>query len=129
MEERKKVLVVDDERDFLDVIRLRLEVNGYEVLTATGGREALEKVRLERPDAVLLDIQMPKMDGIKVLKELRKIDENLPVFMLTGSTDQKRFEQANRLKASGFIIKTSDLQREIDNITSAIRVASRYRHS
>lgn len=126
---QKKVLLVDDEPDLIKLFKFRLEANGFEVVTAADGKEALEKIRKEKPDVVLLDIQMPKLDGLKVLREIRKTDKRLPVFMLTAFSDQARFEEASKLEASGFIVKTSDLQTEIENITSALRLSGKYRRS
>ncbi len=123
----KKILVVDDEIDFLEMIRLRLEANGYSVTTATNGNDALEKFRKERPSAILLDVLMPEIDGIEVLKKIRKEDANIPVFILTAYSNDARFKAANALNASGFIVKTNDLQLAIKNITSAINMAENFK--
>ncbi len=122
-----KVLVVDDEPDVVKVIRLRLEKNGFQVVVANNGKEALEKVSTEKPDAVLLDIRMPVMGGIQVLQEIRRADTGLPVFMLTADSTKEPFDEARRLNASGFIIKTSDIEQEIRNIVSAVRLSPKYK--
>jgi DNA-binding NtrC family response regulator len=124
---KKKVLVVDDEIDFLEMLRLRLEANNYEVITAMNGNEALDKVKNEKPDALLLDILMPGLNGIDVLKKIRKENERLPIFIITGFSNEERFKLANKFNASGFILKTSDLQKEIANITSALAISDRYK--
>jgi two-component system response regulator VicR len=85
-----KIMVVDDEPDLVDVVRLILESDGYEVVTASGGQEALEKITVERPALVLLDIIMPKMDGWEVFSRIKgnpKTSE-IPVIMLTAK-DQR----------------------------------------
>lgn len=123
----KKILVVDDEKDFLEIVKARLEANDYEVVTASDGKEALDKVRSEKPDAVLLDVLMPVMDGIDVLKRIRKINKKLPVFIVTAFSNEERFKLANKFNASGFIVKTGDLQAEINNITSAINLSGSYK--
>ena len=124
---KKKILVVDDEVDFLEMIRLRLEANNYSVVTAMDGNEALEKFKNEKPSAVLLDILMPGMDGIDVLKKIRKDDPKVPVFIITAFSNEARFQIANKFNASGFIVKTNDLQREIQNITAAIGIAEDFK--
>ncbi len=124
---KKKVLVVDDETDFIKVITIRLEANNSEVITASTGSQALEVLKHERPDAVLLDILMPEMDGLTALKKIREYDKLLPVFMITAFSNDENFESANKLNASGFIVKTRDLKKEVSNIMSAIQVAERYR--
>lgn len=124
---QKKILVVDDEIDFLELIKIRLEANDYHVITACTGKEALGKIKSDKPDAVLLDIQMAELDGLKVLEMIRKRDADLPVYIVTAFSGDERFERAKALGASGFIVKTSDLNKEIKNITSALSVANKYR--
>jgi CheY-like chemotaxis protein len=124
---KKKILVVDDEPDFIKMLKIRLEAGGYEVVTASTGSEALSAIKKHRPAAVLLDILMPGMDGLEVLKKIRATNRKLPVFMVTAFSTQERFELANRLHASGFIVKTSDMGREVENIKSAIAIASEFR--
>lgn len=126
---KKKVLVVDDEVDFLKVITARLQAQDYEVTTAATGEEALKKIKAEEPNVVLLDIQMPEMDGLEVLKRIRRQNKTLPVFMLTAVTDPQKFEEAQKLQSSGFIFKTSNLRREIQNITAILHVSDKYRTS
>ena len=123
----KKVLVVDDESDFRDLIKARLEENDYEVTTASDGMQALERLKVEKPDAVLLDILMPGLDGLTVLKRIRRFDKDLPVFILTASSDKERFVLADKLNASGFLVKTGNLKWEINNVTSVLRLSGKYR--
>ena len=127
MAKKKKILVVDDELDFMELLRIRLEANNYEVVTAVDGNEALVKIKTEKPDAILLDILMPGIDGLDVLRRIRKDDENLPVFIITAFSNEERFRLANKFNASGFILKTSDIQQEIENITSALGISERYK--
>ena len=124
---KRKILVVDDEIDFLEMMRLRLEANNYSVVTASEGNEALEKFRKEKPSAVLLDILMPGMDGIDVLKKMRKEDTKIPIFIITAFSNEERFKLANTFNASGFIVKTNDLQSEIQNITTAIGISEDFK--
>lgn len=124
---KKKILVVDDEPDFLELIKIRLEANKYDVITARNGKEALEKIRYEQPDAVLLDILMPKLDGLKVLEKIRKQDKRLPIFMITAFSTEERFKMARKLNASGFIVKTGNLNKEVENITGILSMADKYR--
>ena len=123
----KKVLVVDDEPNFLKLLSTRLRVKGYQVITAPDGEAALEKIRKDKPDAVLLDILMPKLDGLKTLREIRKTHKQLPVYVLTAFSNERRFGAAKRLGASGFIVKNDDLGQAIRNITSSLSLASKYR--
>ncbi|MDD5679882.1 MAG: response regulator [Candidatus Omnitrophica bacterium] len=122
---KKKILVVDDEVSIVQLAKFRLESNNYEVVTATNGKEALEKIKQEKPDAVLLDVMMPELDGLSVLKRIRETDKNLPVFMFTAFSNEERFKVASNLNASGFILKTADLQSEIKNITNILNAIDR----
>jgi len=86
-----KILVVDDEKDVLDVLRLVLAKSGYEVLTATSGMEGLTQAESQLPDLILLDIMMQQMDGWEVLK-LLKLDErtsSIPVVILSARVEPK----------------------------------------
>src|SRR5439155_5016544 len=91
MREPALILVVDDVADNVEILQLRLESQGYEVITAGDGEEALATVRAKLPDLLLLDIQMPKLDGIETVKRL-KADAALPftpVIMVTARADAK----------------------------------------
>ena len=82
----KKILAVDDERHIVRLVEVNLQRAGYEVVTAYDGREALEKVKAENPDLVVLDVMMPYMDGFEVLKNLKADPSTaeIPVIMLTA---------------------------------------------
>ncbi len=82
----RKILAVDDEKNIVRLVQVNLERQGYEVVTANDGKEALEKVESERPDLVVLDVMMPYMDGFEVLQNLRRnsATRDIPVIMLTA---------------------------------------------
>jgi len=123
---KRKILIVDDEPDFLEIMSARLEASDYEVTTAANGEKALNYVKNDKPDAVLLDILMPGIDGLEVLRRIRKMDESLPVYIITAFSTDERFKEANKLGASGFIVKTDDLAKEVENITSALDMSARF---
>ena len=124
---KRKILLDDDEIDFLEMMRFRLEANDYSVVTASEGNEALEKFKKEKPSAVLLDILMPGIDGIEVLKKMRRENSKIPIFIITAFSNEERFKLANKFNASGFIVKTNDLQSEIQNITTAIGISEDFK--
>ncbi|GEM_PF-669161 len=126
-EERKLVLVVDDEPKFLETIQRRLEDEGYNVATACNGNEALKKIAELKPDAVLLDVMMPELDGFNTLKKIRESDKTLPVFIITVLSDKESFEMSQKLDASGYMVKTEDLKKQLKNITGALNIRRRYR--
>jgi len=79
----KKILVVDDEKPISDIIKFNLEKEGYEVVTAFDGEEAIEKVEEENPELIVLDVMLPKKDGLEVVREVRKT-HNMPIIMVTA---------------------------------------------
>ena len=85
MPEEKTVLVVEDEKNIVDILRFNLERKGYRVLEAYDGEEGLRKARTEKPDLILLDIMLPKMIGFDVCEALRKDGDNVPILLLTLS--------------------------------------------
>ncbi len=93
----RKILIIDDEDDIREVAALSLEtVAGWEVLVANSGAAGLERARIEKPDAILLDVMMPGMDGPSTFRELQKVPATsaIPVILLTAkvqSADQRRF--------------------------------------
>lgn len=126
---KKKILVVDDEPDFLKIITMRLQASNYQVLTAPSGKEALKKIKQDKPDAVLLDILMPKLDGLETLKKIREENKSLPVYIITAFSTEERLKLAKKLNASGFIMKSSDLKKELKHINAALRMSGKYHSS
>lgn len=112
MERRAKILLVDDDPDFVEATKAVLESRPYEVITALGGEEGLKKAREEKPDLVLLDIIMPDIDGFQVCQQLKKDPQlsQIPVIMIT-SFSEKYMEssigvsQGLSLEAEDFIDK------------------------
>jgi DNA-binding response OmpR family regulator len=114
----KKILVVDDEDDILHFLELVLREKGYDIVTASGGHEALTRAQVERPDLILLDIMMPQMDGWEVLKLLR-VDEDtaqIPVAMLSARTEAKDRVQGLQEGAVDYICKPFSLHELVGKI-------------
>src|SRR3989442_777224 len=100
----RRILIVDDEPNLVDAVRMYLEMEGYVILTAMSGREALEKLRDLLPDLIVLDVMMPNMDGFETLRELRKLS-NVPVIMLTARGEEDDKVRALRLGADDYVAK------------------------
>jgi DNA-binding response OmpR family regulator len=103
----RKILLIDDEPEFVEMMQLRLEANNYKVTTAGDGEEGLKKALTLKPDLVLLDIMMPGVDGIEVLRTLRKHPEMrmVPVIMLTARGETKSIFRAQDAGATEYVIK------------------------
>lgn len=101
----KKILVVDDTKSYLWVISQALEEAGFKVATASNGEEGLEMVKSENPDLVLLDITMPKMDGMTMSKKLKEEGIEVPIIFLTNLGDIKSISEASETSI-GYIVKS-----------------------
>jgi DNA-binding response OmpR family regulator len=114
-----KVLVLDDDNALLRLLRLTLTAEGFEVITASNGLEGLEKVDREPPDVILLDLEMPVMDGRTFFRELRKQGNNTPVLILSayGARDAQR-----ELHADGSLEKPFDADVLMNELKQLARV-------
>ncbi|MFC1492234.1 response regulator [Nitrospinota bacterium] len=104
-----RMLIVDDEQDVLEELSGVFEDFGYEIDTATNGEEGIAKIRNNRPHVMLLDVCMPKMDGIQVLSKAKKIDPTLGVIMVTAVQEEEIAKQAIEYGAFDYITKPIDL--------------------
>jgi len=114
------LLIVDDSRDFTDVLARLLRYHGYEAKTAMSGMDALTWLNVQTPSLILLDVMMPEMSGIDVLRQLRadRKHAQTPVLILTAGCTPQEEQEAKRLGVSGMLRKGSV---EIDEIVSMIQ--------
>ena len=117
---KKKVLLVDDEKDLLGLIGSRIEMWGYSLITAPDGMTAINAVKNEKPDIVVLDYIMPEVDGIEVLEQIRKIDKKIPVIMFTGHPDTRSIKGAEKLGVSSYVPKLSVYSEGASNLKTAL---------
>ncbi len=113
------VLIVDDEKDFLDLISERLAARDVKVSTATRAQDALSLLDKESYDAVVLDLQMPEMDGLEALKRIKEKNPDVQVILLTGHATVEKGVEAMKLGAMDLIEKPADLTTIIDRIKRA----------
>jgi DNA-binding NtrC family response regulator len=104
-----KVLIVDDEKDFLDIMAERMSARSMDVSTATSAEKALKMVLKKDYDAVIMDLMMPEMDGFKALKLFRETRPDVPIILLTGDVTADKCSEAIKLGALDVIEKPADL--------------------
>jgi DNA-binding NtrC family response regulator len=115
----EKVLIVDDDKDFLEVMSERLQSRGINVSTADRAEDALQRLDREVFDVIILDLQMPGLDGIDTLKQIKEKHEALQVIMLTGHATVEKGVEAIKLGATDFIEKPADIDSLNDKIKKA----------
>ncbi|KJR98464.1 MAG: chemotaxis protein CheY [Desulfobulbaceae bacterium BRH_c16a] len=115
----EKVLLIDDEQDFLDVMSERMEARSIDVSTASSAREGLEKAAAGSFDIVILDLMMPEMDGIETLRILKEKNPDLEVILLTGHATIKQGIEAMKLGALDLLEKPADLNQLTEKIHAA----------
>ena len=119
---KTKILVVDDDPNIMRTIRDRLEKNGYDVITASNGRDGLEMALDEKPDVVLLDIIMPIMDGHEMLEALRRqpFGEEPSVIMFTARSQAQDVSRANASGIDDYVVKPFDLGELLERIETVV---------
>jgi len=119
---QKTILVVDDEKDIVEMLQYNLEKEGYKVLTARNGKQALEQVK-KHVDLILLDIMMTEMNGLDVLRELKRVErtKSIPVVFLTAKGSEVDEVIGLELGAEDYIVKPISIKKLIARVRTAIR--------
>ena len=123
MSEKKRILVVEDEEAMVDLVKMRLEANGYEVITAYDGQEGLDKARKLEPDLIILDLMLPKMDGYKICG-LLKADtrySKIPVIMFTAKVQEDDVKLGKEVGADAYITKPFEPQTLLGEIEALLQ--------
>jgi two-component system alkaline phosphatase synthesis response regulator PhoP len=115
-----RLLIADDSETVLLMLQRRLEMSGYEVVTAKDGQEALEQAEAEKPDLILLDAMMPRMSGIEALGELRKSGSEVPVLVISAHLDAQEPERMIEAGANGCVPKPFEWDELIGRIEELI---------
>jgi DNA-binding NtrC family response regulator len=125
-----KLLIVDDEVDFLQVIAERLGSRDFEVTTATNGKDAIKTAKKSKFDLALIDLRMPEMDGKEVLRTLKKKHKFLEVIILTGHESLDSAVECTKLGAFGYLPKPYDMDRLLDVLGKAYeaRLKKKFEH-
>lgn len=115
---KKRILVIDDERDFIKVVTDFLESSGYDVISAYDGLEGLEKVRSKKPDLIILDLMLPKLDGLGLCALLKKDTRyaGIPVIMFTGRVEKKDIITGKKVGADVYMTKPQEPAKLLEKI-------------
>ena len=119
---KAKILIVEDEDELLDFMTMRLEANNYEVICACDGKEGYEKAHKEKPDIVLLDLMLPKIDGYWVCNLLKhdKRHEGIPIIIITAKSGSEDLELAKKCGADAYMQKPCDIEELLAKIASLL---------
>ncbi|PPA72265.1 response regulator transcription factor [Jeotgalibacillus proteolyticus] len=121
MDKKEKILVVEDEEKIARVLELELEYEGYLVKKAMSGYEALEKYRSEKWDLILLDIMLPEMSGVEILRRIRSDDREVPVILLTAKDSVEDKVSGLDLGANDYVTKPFQIEELLARIRAALR--------
>lgn len=115
---KARLLIVDDEKDLVETLTFRLEANGYEVIKAYDGKEGLEKAQQEKPDIILLDLMLPKLDGYKICRMLKSDDKykDIPIILFTARAQDADKKIGKDAGANAYITKPFESKGLIDTI-------------
>jgi len=102
----KKILIVEDDKDFLSILKMKFEREGFFVLTAEDGAGGIRIAGDERPDLIMSDVLMPRMDGIEMVRKIRKFDNKALIFFLTNMTDQASMGDMKEIGDFTYLIKS-----------------------
>ena len=116
-----KILLVDDEKDFIETLSQRMRMRGQETDIALNGEQALSRIEEALPDVVLLDLKMPGMDGMEVLRRIKKTNPDIQVIMVTGHGSKKIEKEARTLGAFEFLHKPISIDTIMNKIKQAFK--------
>ncbi|MCL4560814.1 MAG: response regulator transcription factor [Chloroflexi bacterium] len=123
-----RILIADDEPLYIRLLQINLASEGYEVITAVNGEEALEKISTEAPDLVILDIMMPRLDGITVCERVRQYS-NIPVIILTARGEEQDRVQGLNVGADDYIVKPFSATEMLARVRAVLRRTQTNRES
>ena len=121
MDRQKTVLIVEDEKNIVDILRFNLQREGYQTREAYDGEDGLNKARSEKPDLILLDVMLPRMNGFEVCRALRQAGDNVPVIILTAREEETDKVLGLEIGADDYITKPFSMRELIARVGANIR--------
>jgi len=125
--ERKKVCIIDDNDDIRSIYQMKFTTEGFEVFTAINGEEGMKVINQSKPDIILLDIEMPVMNGIEVLQKLHEdpVLSRIPVVMLTNQDSEESFKTVGKFDTQFYIVKSLATPQKVVNVVKEVLRARR----
>jgi len=122
---RKKILIVDDEPDIVKTISMMLNLEGYEAIFAANGEDAIEKIRIDKPDLVILDVVLPGINGKEIAARLKEdsLYQKIPIILITAQMQKNELEALKKLPVDFYIAKPFDLQLLCSKIKELLNLA------
>ena len=120
---KKRILIVEDERQMVEMMKMRLEANDYEVLAAYDGQEGLDMAKKEKPDLIILDLMLPKMNGYKVCGLLKKDARyaKIPIMIFTAKAQEEDKKLGEEIGADGYLTKPFEPETLLGKIKELIK--------
>jgi two-component system response regulator (stage 0 sporulation protein F) len=122
MQKNIRILLVDDEADFRQLMTFWLKSKGYSVTTAIDGKNALEMIKKEMPDIIFLDLRMPVMNGVEVLKRIRRFNKDVPVIIISAYLNDPEAKDLTSYGISGVFYKGENFEEALPLLETALRV-------
>ena len=118
-----RILIIEDEGDLLDFLKMRLEANDYEVIAASDGKEGYEKAHSEKPDLILLDLMLPKIDGYWVCSLLKHDERHskTPIIIITAKSGDENIKLAKECGADAYIVKPFEIEDLLARIAGLLK--------
>ena len=121
----RRILIVDDEEGFLSLIREALEIRGFDVVTASSAVEAGMEIASKKPDAILMDIRMPGINGIQACEAIKKnpVTKNIPVMIVSALSDDSDIKKAHRAGVLDYFIKPVNIEKVVSKLRDVLGIA------
>lgn len=117
----EKILVVDDDKDMCWILSQILEEEGYKVLTSSSGKEAIKVTKKEKPNLILLDLEMPGINGVETLRRVRRFNKDVPVIVISASENERLVNEALKLGIFAHIPKMFNLEELVVMVKQAVK--------
>ena len=119
----RRILIVEDESELLELVKIRLESNGYEVISAANGKDGLEKAYREKPDLMLLDLMLPVIDGHWVCNLLKhdKRSKEIPIIIVSAKSDEANMKLAKDCGANDYVVKPFEMEALLSKISGLLK--------